>query len=394
MCVEGGNPPVEPAGTVPPGHPGAHGQATGVGYPGEPGLRDFVHEAERSTARAVCFSDVHGNLSELEYLWAMVKRQLGEEQDTATLIFLGDYCDRGPDTRGVLDFLITLKASRPGATHFLAGNHDFGFAAFIGELPIPAGPPPLDLDGTKNPKFTSGYWAHPVPGGMHYQGRRWGEGRVYNTHSTFASYGVAYDAEPETREALIRAVPAEHKAFIRKLAWVHDETFVWGRLVCVHAGLDSRSPVNPQLEALAARDLSASCLHSRVGSSQDFARSDGTPDQGRLAALCDRASAEPMHPELFGRAVLISGHHGFTRLDGDRIILDASGGRPADGRPLEAILLPNRIVMGSDGSVQDRRPDAPPPKPRPTDAITHTALAMQIRNCFPNHFGDGPDKDD
>jgi serine/threonine protein phosphatase 1 len=40
-----------------------------------------------------------------------------------TLVFIGDYIDRGPKTSGVLDFLIELKATRPN-TVFLRGNHE------------------------------------------------------------------------------------------------------------------------------------------------------------------------------------------------------------------------------------------------------------------------------
>ena len=54
-----------------------------------------------------------------------------------------------------------------------------------------------------------------------------------------------------------------------------------------------------------------------------------------------------MHPELAGRAMLVSGHHGFTRLQGDRVIMDTSGGRVGDEWPVEAIILPARTVVGS-----------------------------------------------
>ena len=51
----------------------------------------------------------------------------------ATVVFLGDYCDRGPDTRGVLEWLVALyaqrEAARAGSTILLAGNHDLGMAA-------------------------------------------------------------------------------------------------------------------------------------------------------------------------------------------------------------------------------------------------------------------------
>ncbi len=39
-------------------------------------------------------------------------------------IFLGDYIDRGPDSRGVIQTMIDLQASHQGAVIALAGNHE------------------------------------------------------------------------------------------------------------------------------------------------------------------------------------------------------------------------------------------------------------------------------
>ena len=50
------------------------------------------------------------------------------------MVFLGDYVDRGPDSRAVLELLTHLQRSRPN-THFICGNHDFALMAFLGLLP-------------------------------------------------------------------------------------------------------------------------------------------------------------------------------------------------------------------------------------------------------------------
>ena len=60
-----------------------------------------------------------------------------------------------------------------------------------------------------------------------------------------------------------------------------------------------------------------------------------------------------MPEELAGRAVLVSGHHGYRSVDGDRVIMDGSGGRPQ--RPLEAIVLPSKEVVSSDDRDIDFR---------------------------------------
>ncbi len=67
--------------------------------------------------RILAIGDIHGCSAALETLLAFV-----DLQPTDTLVTLGDYVDRGPDTRGVLDRLITL--SRTHHLVALRGNHE------------------------------------------------------------------------------------------------------------------------------------------------------------------------------------------------------------------------------------------------------------------------------
>ncbi len=59
--------------------------------------------------------DVHGMLRPLEGLLAGIERA---DKD-AKLYFVGDYVNRGPESRGVINLLLTLKNAR-----FIRGNHD------------------------------------------------------------------------------------------------------------------------------------------------------------------------------------------------------------------------------------------------------------------------------
>src|SRR2546423_743916 len=59
--------------------------------------------------------DVHGMLKPLEGLLAGIERADPE----AKLYFVGDYVNRGPESKGVIDLLLTLKNAR-----FIRGNHD------------------------------------------------------------------------------------------------------------------------------------------------------------------------------------------------------------------------------------------------------------------------------
>lgn len=67
--------------------------------------------------RILAIGDIHGCLHALDSLLELVA-----PRDEDTLVFLGDYIDRGPDSRGVIGRLIALS-KRP---NFIAlrGNHD------------------------------------------------------------------------------------------------------------------------------------------------------------------------------------------------------------------------------------------------------------------------------
>jgi len=68
--------------------------------------------------RIFAVGDIHGSLGKLGELFS---RLSFEKQDT--LVFLGDYINRGPDSRGVIDFILDLR-TRHADTVCLLGNHE------------------------------------------------------------------------------------------------------------------------------------------------------------------------------------------------------------------------------------------------------------------------------
>ncbi len=72
-----------------------------------------------SQRKIFAIGDVHGCARQLAALLGRVP--FDRERDT--LIFLGDYINRGPDTKGVLDLLLELQKSCADI-HFLKGNHE------------------------------------------------------------------------------------------------------------------------------------------------------------------------------------------------------------------------------------------------------------------------------
>lgn len=63
----------------------------------------------------LAIGDIHGCRDMLDILLSRLPAE-------GTLVFLGDYIDRGPDARGVIDRLIALRDERPCI--FLRGNHE------------------------------------------------------------------------------------------------------------------------------------------------------------------------------------------------------------------------------------------------------------------------------
>lgn len=70
--------------------------------------------------------DIHGSYDELLKLLELVKYEVNKYK----IIFLGDYTDRGPKSKEVIDLLIEIKKLND-ETVFLLGNHDDWFVSFL-----------------------------------------------------------------------------------------------------------------------------------------------------------------------------------------------------------------------------------------------------------------------
>lgn len=70
--------------------------------------------------------DIHGCYDQLRRLLAQIESDAHDRARgrTASVIFCGDYVDRGPASRQVLDALCWLKRWRPFHVVFLKGNHE------------------------------------------------------------------------------------------------------------------------------------------------------------------------------------------------------------------------------------------------------------------------------
>jgi len=72
--------------------------------------------------------DIHGSLESLERLFDKINPDLTRDR----LLFVGDYIDRGPQSKEVVDYIIRLKnLAPPGQIICLKGNHEAMFLDFL-----------------------------------------------------------------------------------------------------------------------------------------------------------------------------------------------------------------------------------------------------------------------
>lgn len=173
-----------------------------------------VHYTDAGTPegmRVYAIGDVHGCRELLVEMHARIDAEIARDRPGDwRIVHVGDYCDRGPDTRGVLDFLIA-RMQADGRVVCLRGNHDEGFLNFI------AGDGPDRI-------FTAN-------GG----------------ETTAASYGVEADFSTQPgiaagRAALSRAVPEAHRAFLAGLPF----STAFGDFFLCHAGIRPGVPLDAQ----------------------------------------------------------------------------------------------------------------------------------------------------
>ena len=88
-------------------------------------------DAKGPEGMLVCaVGDVHGRLDLLEAMIERIEALATELRAGAMrIVLLGDYVDRGPNPKGVLDLLLHYRADPRFV--LLGGNHDFGFADFL-----------------------------------------------------------------------------------------------------------------------------------------------------------------------------------------------------------------------------------------------------------------------
>lgn len=75
--------------------------------------------------------DIHGRLDLLNVLLDGIISDVRESDNRTMVVFLGDYVDRGPDSRGVIDHLCSFADESSIEARFLKGNHEEKLVEFL-----------------------------------------------------------------------------------------------------------------------------------------------------------------------------------------------------------------------------------------------------------------------
>ena len=181
---------------------------------------DSRRENDYVTGMIYAIGDIHGQLDKLQDAHAQIARDRKDHGvEHATVIHIGDLCDRGPDTKGVIQFL--LDGIADGADwRIIRGNHDQMFLDFVS-----------GGDGT-NPRL-----GRQVTWQAHAMGGK----------ATLASYGVKkslLENDEKFRRRAQSSIPKEHVEFLAGLPFWHRAD----GMIFVHAGIRPGFPMDAQDE--------------------------------------------------------------------------------------------------------------------------------------------------
>ena len=160
--------------------------------------------------RVYAIGDIHGCLHELDTLLAKIVDDAIDFVGEKKIVFLGDYIDRGPDSKQVLDRLVTPTEGFKSS--YILGNHDQTL-----------------LDFLEDPSVFRGW-------------------RDFGGRETLMSYGVTPprfdndDAYAQARDSLRSVIPQSHLDWLRSLQY----SVTIGSYYFVHAGVRPGVPLDRQ----------------------------------------------------------------------------------------------------------------------------------------------------
>lgn len=167
----------------------------------------------------IAIGDIHGNLAALDHLLAQVQSAVAPGD---TIVFLGDYIDRGPDVKGCVDAILRFRGAVAASVVCLRGNHE-------------------DWMLRTAQDYTSHSWLLGMEGLTTIESYSTEAARVLREAAADAGLRLYLERCPLPYEVFFDALPAPHRKFFDSLELWHQTP----DCLCVHAG------VNPSVQNLA-----------------------------------------------------------------------------------------------------------------------------------------------
>lgn len=167
--------------------------------------------------------DVHGRTDALRPLLSLIREDARRTapprappealREAPLLVFLGDYVDRGPDSRGVIDMILALEAAGDFEVACLKGNHEDALLRVL----------------TDDAFVRS--WIE-----------NWGEATLRSYGVATPAYGRAMEEAPRVQADLAAALPPDHHRFLARCRL----SLTVGDYLFVHAGVRPGIPIDAQ----------------------------------------------------------------------------------------------------------------------------------------------------
>ena len=164
----------------------------------------------------IAIGDIHGHLAPLEDLLRQLRPEVGHGD---AVVFLGDYIDRGPDSRRCIDSILEFRAQTRAEVICLLGNHEDWLLRTRDDYTCHSwllGMSPMETVRSYSPEAEQTLVSARRDAGL----------QLY-----VGSCALPYDA-------FFDAMPAAHRDFFAQLALFAETP----DCICTHAGIDPSVP--------------------------------------------------------------------------------------------------------------------------------------------------------
>jgi serine/threonine protein phosphatase 1 len=178
----------------------------------EDSLSDPIKSPSVSTGnRIYCIGDIHGRFDLLLDIQKMIRKDVAGFEGGRKLVYLGDYIDRGDQSKQIIDLLIEEPMEDFSTVHIL-GNHEQAM-----------------LDFLQKPEAATFWLAF---GGL----------ATLNSYGVSGGTGTPADDLNDLRDQLERRLPSTHMDFLNACDLYHVD----GDYCFVHAGIRPEIPLEEQ----------------------------------------------------------------------------------------------------------------------------------------------------